>query len=53
MSTATRWPIIKARMAALGQWHRPIWTGDDGSLRVGHSSDMVTRLEDIGWRAHL
>lgn len=53
MTPASRWPIVKARMKALGQWHRPIWAGDDGSLRVGHSGDMITMIEDLGRRAHL
>jgi hypothetical protein len=27
---------------------RPIWLGDDGAMRVGHSGDMVQLLDDLG-----
>lgn len=27
---------------------RPVWVGDDGWLRVGHSGDMIEMLERLG-----
>lgn len=38
---------IKATLAIAGLRCRPIWRGNDGALRVGHSGDMVTMLEDL------
>lgn len=39
---------IKATSIALGFTPRPVWDGDDGALRIGHSGDMVTMLHDLG-----
>ena len=38
---------IRRIFALAGLICRPIWRGDDGSLRIGHSGDMVQFLEDM------
>lgn len=27
---------------------RPVWAGDDGMLRIGHSGDLVEMLNNVG-----
>jgi hypothetical protein len=38
---------IRRISALAGLICHPIWRGDDGSLRIGHSGDMVQFLEDM------
>lgn len=47
ITPAARWPIVRSRMQACGLAYRAIWAGDEGSLRVGHSGDVVTMLDDL------
>lgn len=35
------------RLRAAGLRPRPVWIGDDRRLRIGHSGDMVTMLDDM------
>lgn len=48
VTEASRLLIVLQRMERLGQRHRPLWAACDGSVRCGHSLDMINLIEATG-----
>ena len=36
------------RLLARDKYPRPVWIGDDGWFRIGHTDDMRQMLDDLG-----
>jgi len=36
------------KLLARGGHSRPVWIGDDGWFRIGHTDDMRQMLDDLG-----